>query len=101
MSDTVAPPKADELANAAGSLKHAETADKSAPMIEKDTKIGKNPLPDVLKDVAKGTDLKHVDTNDKSAPAIEADTKIGKNNNKEVFSEAAEKARRLSADATQ
>merc|ERR1712146_718173 len=94
-----APPAADALG--AVKLKHVETVDKSAPVIEDDVKVGKNPMPEVAAEIAKGTDLKHVETDDKSAPKIDPETKVGKNNNKEVFSEAADKARRKSADATQ
>jgi len=75
-------------------LKHVETVDKAAPLIDKDVKIGKNPLPDVL-EALKSADpatLRHAETVDKSAPHIEKDTHIGQNPRAAVFSEIQKRA---------
>jgi hypothetical protein len=55
-------------------LKHVETVDKAAPILEPVTikKIDKEAR---LGEISKGADLKHVETSDKSAPVIE-DVKI-------------------------
>eukprot|EP01101_Sappina_pedata_P013106 TRINITY_DN93_c0_g1_i8.p1 TRINITY_DN93_c0_g1~~TRINITY_DN93_c0_g1_i8.p1 ORF type:complete len:634 (-),score=264.72 TRINITY_DN93_c0_g1_i8:384-2012(-) len=68
-------------------LKHAETVDKSAPVIESDVKIGTNNHGALLGEVTKGAELKHVETVDKSAPVIENDVKIGTNNHAALLSE--------------
>eukprot|EP00121_Abeoforma_whisleri_P000492 Awhi_evm1s430 len=59
------------IPNADVKLKHVETVDKSAPVIESDVKIGTNNHGSLLAEVSKGTDLKHVETDDKSKPAID------------------------------
>ena len=68
-------------------LKPAETVDKSAPVIEKDVKIGSNPFLAVEADLKQEHTLKHAETLDKSAPVIEKDVKIGSNNHAALFSE--------------
>eukprot|EP01128_Nolandella_sp_AFSM9_P012109 TRINITY_DN8963_c0_g1_i1.p1 TRINITY_DN8963_c0_g1~~TRINITY_DN8963_c0_g1_i1.p1 ORF type:complete len:291 (+),score=111.86 TRINITY_DN8963_c0_g1_i1:28-900(+) len=70
-------------------LKHTETEhDASAPVIEKDVKIGKNPLPGVLASLPKEgeTKLKAAENvHDASAPVIDPETKIGKAPQAELF----------------
>ncbi len=51
-------------------LKHAETADKSAPIIAGDVKIKTVDRKGFLAEVAQPHDLKHAETADKSAPVI-------------------------------
>jgi len=51
-------------------LKHTETVDKSAPVIEKDIKIKPSPQKIILQEIVKPRELKHAQTVDKSAPSI-------------------------------
>ena len=68
-------------------LKPAETVDKSAPVIDKDVKIGENPFKAVEADLQKAHTLKPADTVDKSAPVIDKDVKIGENGHAALMSE--------------
>ena len=52
------------------SLKAVETVDKSAPVIEKDVKIGENPFKKVASDLVQPHELKPAETVDKSASVI-------------------------------
>ena len=69
------------------SLKAVETVDKSAPVIEKDVKIGENPFKKVASDLVQPHALKPAETVDKSAPMIDKAVKIGSNNRAELMSE--------------
>ncbi len=51
-------------------LKHAETTDKSAPVIEGDVKLKTVDRKGFLAEVSLPHDLKHAETTDKSAPVI-------------------------------
>mmetsp|Transcript_37388 Transcript_37388/g.93929 ORF Transcript_37388/g.93929 Transcript_37388/m.93929 type:complete len:92 (-) Transcript_37388:63-338(-) len=68
-------------------LQHVETVDKAAPKIEADVKVGKSPMPDLLKEVTKPHELQHVETVDKAAPKIEADVHVGKSARPQLFAE--------------
>ena len=98
----VAHKKANKEIAAGAQLKHVETEhDASAPIIDKDAKVGKNPLPGVLSGLPKSSDddtgatgaqLKHVETeHDASAPAIDKEAKIGEAPQKKVFAEISSK----------
>jgi len=60
-------------------LKHAETIDKSAPVIDKSVKVKKVDREGFLDEVSKGKELKKAETVDKSAPVIGEDVKVKKN----------------------
>jgi len=68
-------------------LKSVETVDKSAPVIDKEVKIGENPFKKVASDLLQPHELKPAETVDKSGPVIEKDVKIGSNNRAELMSE--------------
>ena len=73
---------------AGAQLKSVETVDKSAPVIDKEVKIGENPFKKVASDLLQPHELKHVaETVDKSAPVIDKDVKIGANKHAELMSE--------------
>ena len=59
-------------------LKHTETVDRSAPVIE-DVEIKKNDRSQLLEGINKGAELKKAETNDRSAPVIENDVKVQEN----------------------
>ena len=59
-------------------LKHTETVDKSAPVIE-NIEIKKNDRASLLDGINKGAELKKAETNDRSAPVIEGDVKVQEN----------------------
>jgi hypothetical protein len=58
-------------------LSHAETVDKSAPVIDPEVKVKKVDRTGLLSEVEKSHDLKHAEVNDKSSPAIPAAVKTG------------------------
>jgi len=70
-------------------LKHVETTDKSAPVIESDTKVKAAAQPEVFAEIKRKsiTELKHVDTVDKSAPVIEAEVKVAKSARPSILGE--------------
>ena len=72
-------------------LKHVDTVDKSAPVIEETVKIGANPFSSVAAEITQGHELKHVETVDKSAPAIEANVHIKENQHNALLAEIAAK----------
>ena len=57
-------------------LKHAETVDKSGPVIEEGTTIKESQRPALMADITKGAELKHAETVDKSGPVIEEGTTV-------------------------
>jgi len=79
-----------EIASGSAALKHVETTDKSAPVIEGGVQLKKHDRGSLLTEVQAGTELKHADTVDKSAPAI-ADAKVGQNSHATLFSEIKQK----------
>jgi len=70
--------------------------DASAPRIESDVKVGKNPHPEIMKEVAKADwreDLKHTEpVHDASDPKIEAWVKVNKSSVPDVLQEIKKKA---------
>jgi len=68
-------------------LKHAETIDKSTPVIDPEVKIGEAPQKKVFEEILNPPSLKHVETEDKSAPVIDPETHIGEAPQKKVFEE--------------
>merc|ERR1711976_561688 len=82
-----------EIAAGGAQLKHAETVDKSAPVIEGDVKIGKNSHGDLMKEVEGGAQLKHAETVDKSAPVIEKDVTVGESKRPALLAEIQAKGR--------
>ena len=59
-------------------LKHTETVDKSAPVIE-NVEIKKHDRSQLLDGIHGGAELKKAETNDRSAPVIESDVKVQEN----------------------
>ena len=68
-------------------LKAVETVDKSAPVIDKDVKIGENPFKQVASELVRPHELKPAQTVDKSAPVIDQAVKIGTNGRSALMSE--------------
>lgn len=68
-------------------LKHAETVDKSAPLIEGDVKIKKVDRTGFLNEVTAEHQLKHAETVDKSAPVITADVHVGESKRPALLAE--------------
>merc|ERR1712098_128862 len=60
------------------SLKHVETVDKSAPVIDSEVHIKKVDREGFLNEVKADHSLKHVETTDKSAPAIDPEVHVKK-----------------------
>ena len=79
--------QAKDLEDAKSHLKHAETQDKSKPIIDSSVHIKENHHKDVLQEIGQSHDLKHVDTHDKSAPVIDKDVHIKEAPQKQVFAE--------------
>jgi len=77
-------------------LKNVETVDKSAPVIDVDTKVGKNKHNELFSDITKGASLKTVETVDKSAPVIEQDAKLRRHSRGDLLVEI--KNRKMDAD---
>jgi len=67
-------------------LKHVETTDKSAPVIE-NVEIKKNDRGAFLAEVAAEHNLKHAETVDKSAPVISADVHVGESKRPALLAE--------------
>ena len=78
-----------ELQSGQPGLKHAETVDKSKPLIDKDVHIAKNKHGELMSEVAKGADLKHAETKDRSAPVIEEGVSVKKVDRKGFLDEVA------------
>jgi len=77
----------------AAELKHVETVDKSAPVIEGDLKVKAAAQPAVFAELQRSPSLKHVEaTNDRSAPVIEAETKVAPNARPALLDEIKSKA---------
>eukprot|EP01125_Pyxidicula_operculata_P019442 TRINITY_DN705_c0_g1_i2.p2 TRINITY_DN705_c0_g1~~TRINITY_DN705_c0_g1_i2.p2 ORF type:complete len:111 (-),score=38.91 TRINITY_DN705_c0_g1_i2:115-447(-) len=57
-------------------LKHAETVDKSAPLIDSSVQIKEAPQVKVFEEIKSEHHLKPTETKDKSAPLIDKDVKI-------------------------
>jgi len=71
-------------------LKHVETADKAAPVIDANVQIKANPFKQVAAELSQPHELKHVepqDTIDKSAPVIESNVQIKENKHGDLLSE--------------
>ncbi|KYQ88553.1 actobindin [Tieghemostelium lacteum] len=68
-------------------LSHAETVDKSKPVIESGVTLKKNEHGALLTEVTKGAELKHTETVDKSAPVIDKDAHIKPSNHANLLGE--------------
>jgi len=84
--DPLASPK--ELLLVKSQLKHAQTQDKSKPVIEKGVRINQNHHKALFAEIKQRHDLKHVETtHDTSLPFIENDVHIEENHRKDLFAE--------------
>ena len=73
-------------------LKHTETVDKSAPVIDKDVSVKKCDRKEMLAGVETQKDnLKHTETVDKSAPVIDKDAKVGQSQRPALLAEIQKK----------
>jgi hypothetical protein len=59
-------------------LKHTETQDKSAPLIDSSIHINQNNRKDLFREIQQPHQLKHTETHDTSAPVIDSDVHIHK-----------------------
>ncbi|BFU25272.1 actobindin, putative [Entamoeba histolytica HM-1:IMSS-B] len=73
-------------------LKHTETVDKSAPVIE-NVEIKKGDRNELLSGIKEGKELKKAETNDRSAPVIPADAKVQENNRGALLADIQAKAK--------
>ncbi|EKE42600.1 hypothetical protein ENUP19_0054G0090 [Entamoeba nuttalli] len=73
-------------------LKHAETVDKSAPVIE-NVEIKKGDRNELLSGIKEGKELKKVESNDRSAPVIAADAKVQENTRGALLADIQAKAK--------
>jgi len=85
--DAAALVHAKDLEAAKSHLKHAETQDKSKPVIDSTVHIKENHHKDLLQEVTQPHELKHAETQDKSAPVIAKDIHIKEAPQKQVFAE--------------
>ncbi|BFU20136.1 actobindin, putative [Entamoeba histolytica HM-1:IMSS-B] len=73
-------------------LKHTETVDKSAPVIE-NVEIKKGDRNELLSGIKEGKELKKVESNDRSAPVIAADAKLQENTRGALLADIQAKAK--------
>jgi len=76
-----------DLETAKSHLKHAETHDKSKPVIDSKVHIKENHHKELLQEIGQSHDLKHAETHDTSAPHIDKTIHIKEAPQKQIFAE--------------
>jgi len=74
-------------------LKHAETVDKSAPVIDSSVHVKESVRPALLQEIGQEHHLKHADTVDKAAPKIDTDVHVKESVRPALFAEIQSKAK--------